>query len=62
VAGWRFAAIESGVAQLLYLILFSYALFNEGWAGLAITCGAIVTLFAMMQITGRVSWRERFGG
>ena len=62
VAGWRFAAIESGVAQLLYLILFSYALFNEGWAGLAITCGAIVTLFAMMQLTGRVSWRERFGG
>ncbi len=62
VAGWRFAAVESGVAQLLYLVLFSYALFNEGWAGLAITCGAIVTLFAMMQITGRVSWRERFGG
>jgi inner membrane protein involved in colicin E2 resistance len=62
VAGWRFAAVESGVAQFLYLVLFSYALFNEGWAGLAITCGAIVTLFAMMQLTGRVSWRERFGG
>jgi inner membrane protein involved in colicin E2 resistance len=60
VVGWRFAAVESGVAQLLYLILFSYALFNEGWAGLAITSGAIVTLFVLMQATGRVSWGERF--
>ncbi|HTA37880.1 MAG TPA: inner membrane CreD family protein [Candidatus Acidoferrales bacterium] len=60
VVGWQFAAVESGIAQFLYLVLFSYALFNEGWAGLAITCGAIVTLFAMMQLTGRVSWRERF--
>jgi inner membrane protein involved in colicin E2 resistance len=60
VAGWRFAAVESAIAQLVYLILFSYALFNEGWAGLAITCGAIITLFVLMQLTGRVSWRDRF--
>ncbi|MBV8489527.1 MAG: inner membrane CreD family protein, partial [Candidatus Eremiobacteraeota bacterium] len=37
VAGWRFAAVESGIAQSIYLVLFSYALFNEGWAGLSIT-------------------------
>jgi len=59
VVGWRFAAIESGLAQVLYLILFSYALFNEGWSGLAITIGAIVTLFLTMQATGRVRWGER---
>jgi inner membrane protein involved in colicin E2 resistance len=59
VAGWRFAAVESGLAQLVYLILFSYALFNEGWAGLSITIGAIVTLFVAMQVTGRIRWSER---
>lgn len=58
VAGWRFAALQSGVAQLVYLVLFSYALFNEGWSGLTITAGAIVTLFVAMQCTGRIRWRE----
>lgn len=59
VVGWRFAAIESGVAQLIYLVLFSYALFNEGWSGLTITIGAIVTLFVAMQLTGRIRWGDR---
>jgi len=60
VVGWRFAAVESGIAQFIYLVLFSYALFNEGWAGLTITIGAIITLFAAMQLTGRINWNERF--
>jgi Inner membrane protein CreD len=59
VVGWRFAAVESGIAQLVYLILFSYALFNEGWSGLTITIGAIVTLFIAMQATGRINWTQR---
>lgn len=58
VAGWRFAAVESGFAQLVYLILFSYALFNEGWSGLTITIGAIATLFVAMQTTGRIRWSD----
>jgi hypothetical protein len=62
VVGWQFAAIESGLAQVVYLILFSYALFNEGWSGLTITVGAIVTLFVVMQTTGRIRWSERFAG
>jgi hypothetical protein len=60
VVGWRFAAVESGLAQLVYLILFSYALFNKGWSGLTITIGAILTLFVVMQLTGRIRWGERF--
>ncbi|HEY9086470.1 MAG TPA: inner membrane CreD family protein [Candidatus Tyrphobacter sp.] len=59
VAGWRFAAVESGLAQFIYLILFSYALFNEGWSGLTITIGAIITLFVAMQLTAHVTWSER---
>ncbi len=60
VVGWRFAAVESGLAQLIYLVLFSYALFNEGWSGLTITIGAIISLFVVMQVTGRIRWSDRF--
>ena len=60
VVGLRFAAVEAALAQFFYLILFSYALFDEGYSGLSITIGAIVTLFVTMQVTGRIDWSERF--
>jgi inner membrane protein involved in colicin E2 resistance len=60
VVGIRFAAREAGIAQLIYLVLFSYAFFFKGFTGLAVTVGAIVTLFLVMQLTGRVNWSERF--
>ena len=41
-------------------MLFSYAFFFEGFTGLTITVGAIVTLFVLMQMTARVSWDEVF--
>ena len=59
-AGLRFAAVEAAAAQFFYLILFSYALLDEGSSGLSITIGAIVTLFVTMQLTGRIRWSERF--
>ena len=55
--GWKFALREMGIAQLLYLVLFSYTFFWEGFTGLAITIGAILTLFFVMQVTGRTDWR-----
>lgn len=61
VVGIRFAAVEAGLAQLIYLVLFSYAFFFKGYTGLAITIGSILTLFVVMQATGRVRWEERFG-
>jgi inner membrane protein involved in colicin E2 resistance len=60
VVGMRFAAVEAGGAQFLYLVLFSYAFFFKGFTGLAITIGSILTLFAVMQTTGRINWREKF--
>lgn len=59
VTGLRFAAIEAGGAQLLYLVLFSYAFFFKGFTGLTVTIGAILTLFFAMQATGRIRWSER---
>jgi len=61
VVGMRFAALEAGTAQFIYLVLFSYAFFFKGFTGLAITVGSIVTLFVVMQMTGRIKWAESFG-
>jgi len=60
VVGIRFAALEAGTAQLIYLVLFSYAFFWRGFTGLSITIIAITTLFVVMQATGRIRWSERF--
>ena len=60
VLGLRFAAVEAGITQLVYLVLFSYAFFLQGFTGLAITIGSILTLFVVMQMTGRVRWAEKF--
>src|ERR1043166_1614643 len=60
VVGMRFAAVEAGTAQFVYLILFSYAFFFKGLTGLSITIGSILTLFLVMQMTGRIRWSEKF--
>ena len=59
VVGMRFAAVEAGLTQFLYLVLFSYAFFFKGFTGLTVTIGAILTLFVAMQLTGRIRWSER---
>ena len=61
VFGVAFAIVAAGTAQLVYLVLFSYAFFFKGLTGLAITVGAIATLFVLMQITARVNWNAVFG-
>jgi inner membrane protein involved in colicin E2 resistance len=60
VVNLRFAAVDAGLAQLIYLVLFSYAFFFEGFTGLAVSIGAVLTLFVVMQMTGRIQWAERF--
>ena len=62
VTGLRTALLQAGLAQLVYLVLFSYAFFFEGYAGLTVTIGAVVTLFVLMQITGRLDWGRVFAG
>ncbi|HEY0765043.1 MAG TPA: inner membrane CreD family protein [Pyrinomonadaceae bacterium] len=60
VVGMRFASREAALAQFIYLVMFSYAFFLKGFTGLAITIGSVLTLFVVMQITGRVRWAEKF--
>ncbi len=62
VMGMQFAIREAALAQVIYLVLFSYAFFFKGLTGLAVTIGAILTLFVVMQMTGRIRWSEKFRG
>ncbi len=60
VTGMRFASGEAAFAQFIYLVMFSYAFFFKGLTGLAVAVGSIITLFVVMQLTGRVNWAEKF--
>jgi len=62
VVGSRFAFLEAGISQVIYQALFSLAHFLEGYTGLTITVGAIITLAIVMQITGRTDWARVFRG
>ena len=54
------AIAQAGLAQFIFLVLFSYAFFFEGYTGLTVTVGAILTLFVLMQATARVDWGAVF--
>ena len=60
VAGTRFAVARAGLAQAVFLVLFGYSFFLEGYTGLTVTIGAIVTLFVLMQSTAHVDWSRIF--
>ncbi len=60
VVGMGFASREAAFAQFVYLVAFSYAFFLKGFTGLAVTSGAIVSLFVAMQVTGRIRWADKF--
>ena len=60
VVGVRFALLETGLSQFVFLVLFSYSFFFQGYTGLTITGLCIVTLFIVMQTTGRTNWHRVF--
>jgi hypothetical protein len=60
VTGARFAVARAAIAQVVFLVLFSYSFFFAGYTGLTITIGAVITLFVLMQVTARVDWGAVF--
>src|SRR5690349_19995138 len=60
VVGISFASSEAALAHFIYLVMFSYAFFLKGFTGLAINIGSVLTLFLVMQVTGRIRWAEKF--
>lgn len=61
VGGWQLAVLHAGAAQIVFLVLFGYSFFFEGYTGLTVTIGATVTLFVLMQVTARVNWDDILG-
>ncbi|MCR4399230.1 MAG: hypothetical protein NUV93_09755, partial [Firmicutes bacterium] len=62
VVGRSFAYREAAVAQLVYLVMFSYTHFYKGFTGLSVTIVAIITLAAAMRLTANVNWDTEFTG
>lgn len=62
VVGAKFAFLQVGLSQFVYLVVFSYTFFFEAYTGLAITALCILTLFVVMQYTARVDWGMAFRG
>ena len=60
VVGRNRALIEIAVSQFVFLVLFSYSFFFEGFTGLAITIGAVLTLAYFMAKTAHVDWENVF--
>jgi hypothetical protein len=60
VVNRRFSLVDAELSQSIYLVLFPCTFFFEGFTGLAITFGAILTLFVVTQMTGRIRWEEKF--
>ena len=60
IVGTKKAIFQIGLAQLIYLVLFSYTFFFVGYTGLSITILCICTLFVVMQATGKIDWDKVF--
>jgi inner membrane protein involved in colicin E2 resistance len=52
--------LEAAIGQLIFLVLFSFSFFFEGYTGLAVTIGAVLTLAYFMFRTGRTDWEALF--
>ncbi len=53
---WKVAV----AGQFFFLVLFSYSFFIEGFTGLTVAVGAVVTLAILMKVTATVDWEEVF--
>ena len=54
------AYVLAPVIQFVYLVVFSFSFFFDGTTGVIVTVCSVVTLFILMQITGRLDWNEVF--
>ncbi|MBU4556395.1 MAG: inner membrane CreD family protein [Actinobacteria bacterium] len=56
----RRTVLAAAVGQFVFLVLFSFSFFFEGFTGLAVTIGAVLTLAYFMYSTARIDWSELF--
>ncbi len=56
----RFPSMFAFLAQLVYLILFSYSFFFKGITGLSVAVVSVITLAILMRLTIDVNWSTVF--
>ena len=52
--------IYAPITQFIYLIVFSFSFFFKGMTGVIVTICSVITLFILMQMTGKTNWDEIF--
>ena len=62
ISSKKMAFIYAPVIQIIYLIIFSFSFFFDGTTGIIVTICAVITLFILMQVTGKINWDEEFKG
>ena len=55
------AYVTAPAVQLVYLVFFSWSFFFEGITGMILTVCSVLTLFFLMQLTGKTDWDGIFG-
>ena len=56
----KMAFVYSPIIQFIYLIVFSFSFFFDGITGIIVTICAVITLFILMQATGKINWDSEF--
>lgn len=56
----KMAFFIAPLCQLIFLIIFSFSFFLKGTTGITVTVCSVLTLFILMQITGKINWDEVF--
>jgi len=56
----RGTVTAAAIGQFVFLVLFSFSFFFEGFTGLAVTIGAVLTLAYFMYTTARIDWTDLF--
>ena len=56
----KMAFAYAPVIQFIYLIVFSFSFFFDGTTGIIVTICAVITLFILMQATGKINWDDEF--
>ncbi|MCL2295119.1 MAG: inner membrane CreD family protein [Spirochaetes bacterium] len=56
----KVAFVYAPIIQFIYLIVFSFSFFFAGTTGVIVTICAVVTLFILMQATGKINWDDKF--
>lgn len=61
VLGKSRGVMEIAACQFIFLVLFSYSFFFQGFTGLAVTIGSVLTLAFFMAKTAKLDWESAFG-